>query len=447
MKVALHNLGCKVNAYETDFMQQIMQENGFEIVKFDAFADIYIINTCSVTNMAARKSRQMLHRAKAQNPAAIVVAVGCFVQTAHNEAENDSAIDICIGNNRKNEIFSIIKEYIEKLTVSTQTVIDIAKESSYEEMQLTKTALRTRADIKVQDGCNQFCAYCIIPYARGRVRSRELINIIQEAKGLVAAGYKEVVITGIHISSYGSDFLSESKEWSNPEAFLTMLEEIEKIEGLKRIRIGSFEPRIITEEFAKRLANNKKICPHFHLSLQSGSDTTLQRMNRKYNTKDYAKSVKIIRSFFNNPAITTDVIVGFPGETEEEFQETFEFLKIIHFYEMHIFKFSRRKGTVADKMVDQVLGTLKQTRSNQLLQLEKEQSMEFRNMYIGSTCEVLFEEERKIGEKMYQIGFTREYIKVACQGTLKLTNQVHFVEIIGSFEKELMYGNLSFPKG
>lgn len=409
-KVALHNLGCKVNSYETEAVQQMLENRGYEVVPFQEYADIYIINTCSVTNMADRKSRQMLHRAKKKNPDAIVVAMGCYVQTAAEEIKKDAAVDIVIGNNKKHELPELLEKY-EKEKKEQQNreaefaVIDInEKGQEYEELFLGKTAEHTRAFIKVQDGCNQFCSYCIIPYARGRVRSRKTEDVLKEIENLAGQGYKEVILTGIHLSSFGVD---------TGDNLLHLIEEVHKIDGIARIRLGSLEPRIITEEFAAALAKLPKICPHFHLSLQSGCDATLQRMNRRYDTEEYADKCAILRKYFHHPAITTDVIVGFPGETEEEYKATKEFLRQIHFYEMHIFKYSRRKGTRAAVMENQVPEEIKAARSGELLKLEQEMSAEFRDAYLGKNEEVLLEEEMELDGKKYFTGYTKEYVKVA----------------------------------
>ena len=413
--VALHNLGCKVNAYEIDVMQQKLSEKGYNIVPFDNKADIYIINTCTVTNIADRKSRQMLHRAKAKNPDAVVVAVGCYVQTGKENVEKDPAIDLAIGNNRKSEIVEILEKFLKEREESFEQressyhgidVIDINAPCEYEDMTLKQTAEHTRAYIKIQDGCNQFCTYCIIPYARGRVRSRRMEEIIGEIEGLARNGYQEIVFTGIHISSYGVDF-------KNGTTLMTLLEKVHEIEGITRIRLGSLEPRIVTDEFAKKLVKMSKICPHFHLSLQSGCDDTLKRMNRHYTAGEYFECVNRLRKHFDYPAITTDVIVGFPGETEEEFGRTKEFLEKIKFYEMHIFRYSKRQGTIAAGMKEQVPENVKATRSNELLAMEKAQSKEFRTRYINEVEEVLFEEIKNIDGKEYQIGHTTRYVKVA----------------------------------
>lgn len=422
-KVALHNLGCKVNSYEIDVMQQMLQKNGYQIVEFEQKADIYIVNTCSVTSIADRKSRQMLHKAKKNNPDSIVVAVGCYVQTGTEAILKDEGIDLAIGNNKKKDLVEILEQFLlekgmhtEDKTLHDTTIIDINHTKEYEEMTLEQTAEHTRAYIKIQDGCNQFCTYCIIPYARGRVRSRKKEDIIREIEGLVARGYKEVVLTGIHISSYGTDF--------GQAALLDLVQSIQDIEGLHRIRLGSLEPRIVTEEFATELAKLSKVCPHFHLSLQSGSLNTLKRMNRHYTPSEYLKGVEELRKAFVNPAITTDVIVGFPGETEEEFEETRRFLENINLYEMHIFKYSVRKGTIAAKMPDQVADQIKAERSDVLLAMEERQSREYRELYVGSEVSVLFEEEKEILGENYQIGHTSQYVKVAYKSDKNLSNQI-----------------------
>lgn len=463
--VALHNLGCKVNSYELDVVQQMLQENGYNIVPFDQKADIYIVNTCTVTNIADRKSRQMLHRAKAKNPEAIVVAVGCYVQTDPENVIADECIDLAIGNNRKKEIVQILEEYLkergllalseEKVdkTLHDTTILDLNNTYEYEEMTLKKTAEHTRAYIKIQDGCNQFCTYCIIPYARGRVRSRHLEDIRREIEGLVKAGYREIVLTGIHISSYGIDFEEEAWEngisrevlktqgrhdYSGQSKLIDLIERLHDVEGIDRIRIGSLEPRIVTDEFAKRLSALGKICPHFHLSLQSGCDSTLKRMNRHYTAEEYLQSVEILRKHFERPAITTDVIVGFAQETEEEFLETKAFLEKIGFYEMHIFKYSKRKGTIAAGLPGQVPDEVKTLRSNVLLELERQQSKEFRAFYLGKEAEVLFEETKVIGGAAYQIGHTKDYVKVALLTEENLANKIKKVKISDFLTDEIL---------
>ena len=409
-KAALHNLGCKVNAYETEAMQQMLEDAGYEIVPFREGADVYVINTCSVTNVADKKSRQMLHRAKKMNPSAVVVAAGCYVQAAGEELKKDEAVDLVIGNNRKKDLVEVLERYFNEHE-GTDDIIDIGKTSEYEKLHIRKIADHTRAFIKVQDGCNQFCSYCIIPYTRGRVRSRPMEDVVQEVEALAASGYKEIVLTGIHLSSYGADFKRTAE---NPEAaadLLSLIVRLDRIPGIERIRLGSLEPRIITDEFAETLAGLKSFCPHFHLSLQSGCNETLKRMNRHYTTEDYEARCEILRRYFHNPAITTDVIVGFPQETEEEFEETRQFLKRIHFYEMHIFKYSRREGTRAAVMEGQVPEPKKAERSDILLALEEQMSLEYRRSFLGKEEEVLLEERISVDGEDYMVGHTRQYVK------------------------------------
>ena len=417
-KVALHNLGCKVNAYETEAMQELLEEHGYEIVPFKEGADIYIINTCTVTNMADRKSRQMLHRARKMNPHAIVVACGCYVQAKADEL--DECIDIVVGNNRKKDIIDILKEYERGREGTCQEMVDINHTKEYEEMHLTRTAEHTRAYIKVQDGCNQFCSYCIIPYARGRVRSRDHESVLREVQGLASNGYKEVVLTGIHLSSYGMD---------TGDHLLNLIMDIHEVPGIQRIRLGSLEPRIITEEFARTLASLPKMCPHFHLSLQSGCDATLKRMNRRYTAEEYYEKCVLLRKYFHNPALTTDVIVGFPGETEEEFAQSKAFVDKVNFYETHVFKYSRREGTLAAKMENQVPETVKTVRSNELLELSRRKQRNYEEALIGTTQEVLMEEEILHEGEKYQVGHTKEYVKIGQKTTENLTNQLVNVEI------------------
>ena len=416
-KAALHNLGCKVNAYETEAMQQQLEERGYEIVPFDQKADVYIINTCSVTNIADRKSRQMLHRAKKLNPEAVVVAAGCYVQVASDALKEDDSVDIIVGNNNKARLADILEEYMkDRQGDEGGYVLDIARAREYEELHVSRLGEHTRAFIKVQDGCNQFCSYCIIPYARGRVRSRKPEDVEAEVKGLVARGYREVVLTGIHLSSYGTEHMEGSPvkggDWDSGPLW-DLIERIHRVEGLERIRLGSLEPRIITREFAEKLAGLPEFCPHFHLSLQSGCDATLKRMNRHYTTEDYLRRCGILREIFDHPAITTDVIAGFPGETEEEFEETRRFLETVRFYEMHVFKYSKRQGTRAAVMEDQVSEQVKARRSDVLLELEKPMSREYRERFAGSRLSVLFEEAAEIGGKWYMMGHTPQYVKAA----------------------------------
>lgn len=428
-KAALHNLGCKVNAYESEAMGQLLRQAGYEIVPFRERADVYIVNTCSVTNIADRKSRQMLHRAKKQNPSAVVVAAGCYVQSAAEELKKDLAVDIIIGNNKKQELISILEEYFRQNSGKTEKrvwsehLIKIDSTKEYEALHIDGTADHTRAFIKVQDGCNQFCSYCIIPYTRGRVRSRVPREAEQEVASLAAAGYREIVLTGIHLSSYGIDFPESQKE-----NLLGLIWRLHQIEGISRIRLGSLEPRIITEAFVSALAGLPKLCPHFHLSLQSGCDETLKRMNRHYTTKEYAQCCSLLRSAFDNPAITTDVIVGFPGENEGEFARTKDFLHQMGFYEMHIFKYSPRSGTRAVRMPGQIPESLKARRSEELLSLEKAMSRKYRQSFLHIPQEVLLEEETQINGISYFIGHTREYVKIAVPGRNHQPNTL--VEVI-----------------
>ena len=405
-KAALHNLGCKVNSYETEAMQQLLEAAGYQIVDFEEKADVYIINTCSVTNVADKKSRQMLHRAKAKNPEALVVAAGCYAQAAGEKLLDDTAIDLVIGNNKKAELVQLLEERLAGREPQ-DAVIDISAAQEYEALHIERQADHTRAFIKVQDGCNQFCSYCIIPYTRGRVRSRRPEDVEEEVRTLAEKGYQEIVLTGIHLSSYGIDFKEE------PQDLLELTKRLHQIPGVKRIRFGSLEPRLITEEFVRELSAMEKICPHFHLSLQSGCDATLKRMNRHYTCEDYLYRCGILRKYFRDPAITTDVIVGFPGETDEEFAETKKFLETVHFYEMHVFKYSRRAGTRADRMPDQVPEPVKTKRSAELLALEKEMSKAYRASFLGRETEVLMEEPVEIGGARYMVGHTKEYVKAA----------------------------------
>lgn len=429
-KAALHNLGCKVNAYETEAMQHLLEEAGYEIVPFTQKADVYVINTCSVTNMADRKSRQMLHKAKKNNPDSIVVAAGCYVQTSEKEVLNDLSVDIVIGNDRKHDLVRLLEEY--SLDSVNDTVDDINDgKHDFEELFIDQTKEHTRAFIKVQDGCNQFCSYCIIPYARGRVRSRRFENVIAEVERLAANGFKEVVLTGIHLSSYGVDF-------EEATGLLELIQAVNAVKGIEHIRLGSLEPKIVTEHFASELSKLDKICPHFHLSLQSGCDATLKRMNRKYTTKEYERGCELLRKYFVHPAITTDVIVGFPGETEEEFEQTKAYLEHIHFYEMHIFKYSKRKGTRAAVMPDQIDEQIKAARSEKLIALGHDMSKEFRKFYIGKNEEVLFEEKAVIGDKEYFVGYTKEYVKVAKKTAENLENQIVSGRISGMLTDEIL---------
>ncbi|MCD8326850.1 MAG: MiaB/RimO family radical SAM methylthiotransferase [Lachnospiraceae bacterium] len=496
MRAALHNLGCKVNAYEMDIMRQKLEEKGYTIVPFDSQADIYIVNTCTVTNIADQKSRQMLHQARKRNPAAVVVAVGCYVQTGTEQVLKDEGVDLVIGNNKKSRVTELIEEFLkekedredswvlevhqaggesqseerrqtgegfqsgkncktgkELKTMGGESLSDIGHIYEYEKMSLRRTSEHTRAYIKIQDGCNQFCSYCIIPYARGRVRSRHYEDILQEVQTLAAAGYQEIVLTGIHISSYGIDF--EDEPWERGECvdrpqsderhdysgggkLIDLLERLAKESGIRRIRLGSLEPRIITEQTARRLAAIPQLCPHFHLSLQSGCDETLRRMNRHYTTENYAESVACLREAFDHPAITTDVIVGFPRETEEEFSRTVDFLEEIALYEMHVFKYSVRKGTVAAAMKGQVADPVKARRSDVLLEMTARKSEEYRRSQIGRRAEILFEEKKAVNGREYWIGHTREYVKAAMESGENLSNVLLACEITGMLTEEIV---------
>ena len=451
-KVAFHNLGCKVNSYELEFVQQRFTENDFRIVPFDQKADIYVVNTCTVTNIADRKSRQMLHRAKTLNPDAIVVAMGCYVETSKDEARKDLGIDVLIGNSDKGHAYEKIVEFLNnKDSNNTEDkhllVNDINETKEYDEFKLSFTTEHTRVHVKIQDGCNQFCSYCAIPLARGRVRSRKIEDIVSEIEGLCRNNYKEFVLTGIHLSSYGMENYNIEMSNENPVGYseyenaklIDAIEAVAKIKGVKRIRLGSLEPRIITEDFLKRLVATGKICPHFHLSLQSGSDSVLKRMNRRYSTDEFLEKTKLIREYFIHAGITTDVIAGFPGETNEEFTETREYMNKVDFYEAHIFKYSRRRGTLADKMDNQLTDKEKSVRSEILIKDANERSRKFREYYIGKRAEVLFEEIIIIGGEDYLTGYTREYVKVALKsGDEKLINEIRDVRIEGFLNDEVM---------
>ena len=404
-KAALHNLGCKVNAYEVEAMQQLLEKAGYEIVPFEPGADVYLINTCTVTNIADRKSRQMLHKAKKMNPDAIVVATGCYVQTDEGKLDKDEAVDLILGNNQKKQIVEVLEEY-ERQHKKQKHVIKINQTKEYEELEISHTAEHVRAYIKVQDGCNQFCTYCIIPYARGRVRSRKISQVIEEVQTLAARGYKEVVLTGIHLSSYGLDFPEEERE-----TLLSLIKAVHEVQGIQRIRLGSLEPRIITEEFARTISALPKMCTHFHLSIQSGCDATLERMNRRYTSTEYAEKCTLLRKYFDNPALTTDVIVGFPMETEEEFRMSRDFVDSIHFYETHIFKYSRRHGTKAAAMDGQLTESQKAIRSDEMLALNEKHSREYEEAMLGRELEILLEEEIEMNGEQWYLGHSKEYIK------------------------------------
>ena len=424
-KIAFLTLGCKVNSYETEAMQALLSAAGATLVEFNEEADIYVVNTCSVTNMSDRKSRQMLHRAKKKNPDAVVVAAGCYAQTADEAAMKETGIDVVIGNNQKKQIVEILENY---MTGVENKRLEIGKETEYEELSLDTQVEHTRAYIKIQDGCNQFCSYCIIPYARGRIRSRKPEDVLEEVKRLAENGYQEIVLTGIHLSSYGRTSYEKLTEESG-QPLLSLIQQINAVEGIRRIRLGSLEPRIITEKFVKTLVGCEKVCPHFHLSLQSGSDTVLVRMNRKYTTEEYAQSVDILKKYYDAPAITTDIIVGFPQETEEEFSETMEFAKRIGFSKIHVFKYSRRKGTVADKMSGQIEEQVKNTRSERLMALEAALGETYREQFLGREEAVLFEESTVVDGEVCQVGYNERYVRIAAKTKEDLSNCIRTVKI------------------
>ncbi len=433
-KAALHNLGCKVNSYETDAMTQLLEQAGYMIVPFGEQADVYIINTCSVTNMADRKSRQMLHRAKKMNPEAVVVACGCYAQTSTQKAMKDPAIDIVVGNNRKKDIVSILEEYFlkhekkESETFLEDYVIDINNTSEYEDLEIATVTEHTRAHLKIQDGCNNFCSYCIIPYARGRIRSRNFDNIKKELIRLAGNGFKEVVFTGINLGCYDYD----------NKKLIDVIEMADTIEGIERIRLGSIDPEVITENFVQRLSKVKKICPHFHLSMQSGCDKTLKAMNRHYTCGEYFNKCNIIRKYFDDPAFTTDVIVGFPGESDEDYVESREFVKKVGFAELHVFKYSRRNGTAAAKMKCQVDEMEKTKRSDDLIKVGMYLTQAYRKRKIGIKVPVLFEEKTEINGKEYWVGHTKDYIKTALATEEDLQGKIAEVTLKDFLNNEIM---------
>lgn len=432
-KVALHNLGCKVNAYETEAMQQLLEAAGYEIVPFAPGADIYVINTCTVTNIADRKSRQMLHKAKKMNPDAVVVAAGCYVQAGKEKAEADPSIDLIIGNNKKQDLIAVLEKYLETKEIREE-MIDISHTKEYEELQIDRTEEHTRAYIKVQDGCNQFCTYCVIPYARGRVRSRKTADVVKEVERLAVSGCQEVVLTGIHLSSYGVDRKEDG------ETLLSLIQAVHQVEGIERIRLGSLEPGIVTEEFARELSQMEKICPHFHLSLQSGCTDTLKRMNRRYTAQEYAEKCEILRKYFSCPALTTDIITGFPGETEEEFSQSRDFVKKTGFYETHIFPYSRREGTKAANMPGQLPEGVKKERSRVLIEIGTKHQREFMEKFLGQKRKVLFEEQQEIQGITYWVGHTMEYLKVGVLSQEELGNQILEVKLTEILPEGIIVG-------
>ena len=430
-KAALHNLGCKVNAYETEAMQQLLEEAGYEIVPFGGPADVYVVNTCSVTNIADRKSRQMLHRARRNNPGAVIVAAGCYVQAEDTNVLEEGIADIVLGNNKKEHLIPMLTQYM-NTQMPAKDWESLNGQADYETLSISRTSQHTRAFMKIQDGCNQFCSYCIIPYMRGRVRSRQPQEVFKEAERLAQSGCKEIVLTGIHLSSYGRDHGDFAGD-----GLLELLKKLHDIEGIARIRLGSLEPGIITEPFAQALSAMDKICPHFHLSLQSGCDTVLRRMNRKYTAAEFQEKCAILRRSFLRPAITTDVIVGFPGETEEEFLQTEQFLRQIHFYEMHIFKYSMRKGTKAAAMDGQISDAQKTRRSARLIGLGKQMSREFRESFVSETADVLLEEEFVYDGKRYETGYTKEYVKIAVASEKNRANTIVRGKITGYLTQDI----------
>ena len=445
--VAFCTLGCKVNQYETDAMRGSFEAEGYEVKEFSQEASDYVINTCTVTNMADRKSRQMMHRAKKKNPDGIIVAVGCYVQAAKEQLEEDTLIDLVIGNNMKSQVVQIVEQYIQDNRHTEDRdayVADIAHSHEYETMHIETVSEHTRAYIKIQDGCNQFCSYCIIPYARGRVRSRKMEDILQEVRNLTANGYKEIVLTGIHISSYGLDFehTADEQEDYGPfknSALIDLIEALSGIEGLERIRLGSLEPRIITENFVRRLCKVPQICPHFHLSLQSGCDETLKRMNRHYTTALYLEKCGILRQYFDRPALTTDVIVGFPGETEEEFAQTERFLETVHFSDMHIFKYSKRRGTKAADMPNQIDPQIQSVRSEKLIALGERMKDDFLEACKDQEQIVLIEEETEIDGTKYMTGHSKNYIRCAFEMDGLVPNMVIKGTINSKLNEEFVF--------
>ncbi|MCI8407683.1 MAG: tRNA (N(6)-L-threonylcarbamoyladenosine(37)-C(2))-methylthiotransferase MtaB [Lachnospiraceae bacterium] len=444
-KIAFYTLGCKVNTYETEAMKRLFLEAEYEIVEFSDIADIYIINTCSVTNMADRKSRQILHRAKKNNPNGVVVAVGCYVQAAAEELKKDNTIDVVVGNNLKSTIVECVESYLKEQNKCKNNLEDVSISTEYDPLHIKDAGERTRAFIKIQDGCNQFCSYCIIPYTRGRIRSRNMEDIILEVQELVKKGYKEIVLTGIHLSSYGADVVGKNFVSLKGEPLLKVIEKLHDIDEIKRIRLGSLEPRIITEEFVNKLASYEKICPHFHLSLQSGCDTTLKRMNRHYTTEEYKAGCRILRKYFDHPALTTDVIVGFPEETAEEFEATQAFLKDIAFSQMHIFKFSPRKGTKAANMTEQIPEQIKTKRSNLLLELDETLQKQYEDSFYHKKEKVLFEEIIELEGEKYIVGHNERYIKIAVSYQPHMQenlNEIMEVFVIGQLQEHLLLGKM-----
>ena len=443
---AFLSLGCKVNSYETEAIRGMFEAAGYHIVDFKDIADVYVVNTCTVTNIADRKSRQMLHQAKKRNPDAIIAAVGCYVQADEENLSKDSSVDLIVGNNKKSEILQLVeglrikRDRIkdEELDINDSMVVDIGAENEYEDLEVMSTMEKIRAFIKIQDGCNRFCSYCIIPYVRGRVRSRDVVDILKEITKLAENGYKEFVLTGIHLSSFGIERLNKADELYELMPLASLLKSISKIPGVSRIRLGSLEPRIITEDFVKEIAGIEQFCPHFHLSLQSGSNTVLKRMNRKYSAGEYEEKVQLIRRYFANPAFTTDIIVGFPGETQEEFEETLDFVKKIGFSQIHVFKYSKRAGTKAATMPNQISKEVMQERSNILIDLAEEMSRDYKELFLGRIEKVLVEEEVVIDGVEYQLGHNERDLKLAIPTNENLVNQIIPVEVEKVLTKDIL---------
>ena len=440
MKAAIHNLGCKVNSYEAESMREQLINNGYEMVDFSEKADVYIVNTCSVTNIADRKSRQMLHRAKKLNPEAVVVAAGCYVQEVGDELLRDNAVDIILGNNKKSNLAETLADYFKDQSKNANFV-DIGEEKLFEETPVETTDENIRVNVKVQDGCNNFCTYCIIPYTRGRIRSRSISEIQKEVKGLAKKGYKEIVINGINLSSYGLD-KTETSSSDEKISLIELLEKLNEIPGIERIRMSSLEPRVISSDFVERLKKLEKICHHFHLSMQSGCDETLKRMNRHYTSDEYFEACLRLRNAFDDAAITTDVIVGFPGETEDEFEKSYDFCKKVGFADLHVFKYSKRKGTKAADMPNQLTEKQKHERSEKLIKLGKEMSEAFRNKFLGEEAEVLFEEKCILSGEEYYIGHTRQYLKVCVKSDENLVGKNMKVLIDKPLESEILLARI-----
>lgn len=425
-KAALHNLGCKVNSYETDAMAQLLEKAGYEIVSFSEIADVYIVNTCSVTNMADRKSRQMLHKAKKQNPDAVVVATGCYVQTAVDKVKEDLAIDIIIGNNKKKEVVPILEEYFKEN--EKDFVIDINNTSEYEDLEISTVTEHTRAHMKIQDGCNNFCSYCIIPYARGRIRSRKMDSIREEMVRLAEKGFKEIVLTGINLGCYSD----------GEKTLIDVIEMADEIEGIERVRLGSLDPEVITPDFVERIGKCRKICPHFHLSLQSGCNNTLKAMNRHYTAEEYFEKCEMLRSVFENPAFTTDIIVGFPGESDEDFEASLDFAKKVEFSRIHVFKYSKRDGTVAAKMPNQVDERIKTKRSDILIATGEELVKKYNENKLGTYDFVLWEERKQINGREYWVGHTTDYVEVALETDEELAGKIQKVALKDIINQEII---------